>query len=717
MKIGNIVFVCLAVLLLSFNMIFSQTPTALPSIVDPLYVQPIADPLAIPKFVNPLPVIQELGLNVDATAGGSFTVRMEPTTQDVLGTGHMTTVWGYGVDGYTPVTYPGSTFETMSQVSVTIEYINNLPAPGINNYPLPIDPTLHYTFSHEPYMDFTVEDLGVPAVPHLHGGHTDSDYDGLPEYWWTPLYHTDPTNTLARGPRFVTNTYVYENSQEAGTLWYHDHALGITRLNVYMGLAGFYLLRDQNEINLINGIGTNPAGSSLPTRDYEIEMAIQDRMFYPDGQLAYPNTPSLPGLAPNQTVQPEFFGEVILVNGKAWPFLDVEPRKYRFRVLNGSDSRFYNMRLVAPVPTTVPLWFTQLGTEDGFLPAPISRRELLIGPGERYDVVVDFSDPALAGQTIIIRNNARSPFPKGMTVNPNTTGQIMAFRVTKPLSAIPDNPLPASLRPTITPLVQTGATRNLLLFEGIDEYGRLKPMLGTIQDGALIWDAPITENPTFNDVEVWEVYNTTMDAHPIHLHLVAFQILDRQNFSATQDPVTGALTNVKKKGRAKTPSAEEAGWKDTAIMYPGEVTRVIAKFDKLGRYVWHCHILSHEDHEMMRPYEVIAPLPDQGIKIAETSLDALIPDSPVLDQNYPNPFNPTTEINFSIPEAGNVQLIVYNTLGQEVITLARGYYEKGSHNLVWDARDNFGNKVPSGVYIYRLTGKDFVRQNKMMLIK
>jgi spore coat protein A len=208
-----------------------------------------------------------------------------------------------------------------------------------------------------------------------------------------------------------------------------------------------------------------------------------------------------------------------------------------------------------------------------------------------------------------------------------------------------------------------------------------------------------------------------MDAHPIHLHLVAFQILDRQNFSATQDPVTGALTNVKKKGRAKTPSAEEAGWKDTAIMYPGEVTRVIAKFDKLGRYVWHCHILSHEDHEMMRPYEVIAPLPDQGIKIAETSLDALIPDSPVLDQNYPNPFNPTTEINFSIPEAGNVQLIVYNTLGQEVITLARGYYEKGSHNLVWDARDNFGNKVPSGVYIYRLTGKEFVRQNKMMLIK
>jgi spore coat protein A len=295
-----------------------------------------------------------------------------------------------------------------------------------------------------------------------------------------------------------------------------------------------------------------------------------------------------------------------------WPVLEVEPRQYRFRILNGSDSRFYDLFFSSGQP------FHQIGTDTGLLAAPVMTNRVLIAPGERVDTVVDFSDPALAGQTIIMRNNARSPFPKGATVNPRTTGQIMAFRVTRPLDpAYPRSNVnapaasPTPLRPLlgpIAPLTQTGATRQLLLFEGIDPMGRLIAQLGTATDGAMMWhDATygITENPMLNDVEVWEIYNSTPDAHPIHLHLVSFQVLGRQKFSATQDPATGALTNIRLQGKQGKPAlATEAGWKDTVIMYPGEVTRIIAKFDREGEYVWHCHILSHEDHEMMRPYFV-----------------------------------------------------------------------------------------------------------------
>ena len=235
----------------------------------------------------------------------------------------------------------------------------------------------------------------------------------------------------------------------------------------------------------------------------------------------------------------------------------------------------------------------------------ISRQlqQLTIGPGERADVVVDFSGHD--GATIVLKNNARAPFPKGAPGDPRTVGQIMAFRVSVPLAAAPKAVLPAVLRAPIPPLVQTGPTRRLLLFEGIDEHGRLKPMLGTTDQGALEWTDPITEHVQLGDTEVWEVFNATEDAHPIHLHLVSFQVLGRQRFSAKQDPESGALSDIRLIGRPKPAAANELGWKDTAQMFPGEVTRVIARFDRAGEYVWHCHILSHEDHEMMRPYEVI----------------------------------------------------------------------------------------------------------------
>jgi spore coat protein A len=268
-------------------------------------------------------------------------------------------------------------------------------------------------------------------------------------------------------------------------------------------------------------------------------------------------------------------------------------------MLNGSDSRFYNLRLTSGTPSgqMAGPQIQQIGTDSGLLYAPVPLDKLPLGPGERADVLIDFS--GFADQTLILQNNARSPFPKGDVVDPLTTGQIMAFRVGG--SAQVQNQIPNTLLESpIAPLVQTGATRKLLLFEGEDEYGRLQPSLGTVDDGAMMWDDPTTEMPQLNDVEVWEIFNSTEDAHPIHLHLVSFQVLSRQKFKADQDFETGALDDIRLLGQPKPPADNEAGWKDTVQMFPGEVTRVIAKFDRPGEYVWHCHILSHEDHEMMR---------------------------------------------------------------------------------------------------------------------
>jgi spore coat protein A, manganese oxidase len=733
MKIGNYILILSIILLVGFINLFAQ---------------PLQDPASHPKFMNPLPIPAQ----IDVTNGGTVDMYMEQTQQwlgliDANNVPLNTTVWGYGPTG--TVTYPGPTFIAKKNVPVFVNWYNNLPS-----HFLPVDASLH--MAHPDYLMSPADVVAwyaagnVPTVAHLHGGHTESASDGLPEAWFTQ-------NVTETGNYFVKTNYVYDNDQEAATLWYHDHALGITRLNVYAGLAGFYLLEDNTERKLtVDGI--------LPKRKHDIEIVIQDRNFDDNGQLFWPAYPNegpynefiyeedvdltqWPDIFPNEgpSVLAEFFGNYIVVNGTVWPFLDVEPRPYRFRLLNGSDSRFYILKFENGMS------FLQIATDDGLLPTAVELTELLIAPGERAEIVVDFGAPGINfGSSIKLLNfGPDEPFKgfnpdgtlsdgEGGTIDPaesTTTGQIMQFNVNQRLKVNRGLPIASVAAGTIlrAPLADLGTpatTRKLVLFEGRDEFGRLQPLLGTMADGSLTWNDAITETPMLNDVEIWEVYNATADAHPIHQHLVAFQIINRESFTGTviekdqvqhngEIGVGGILqeNTVVLGDDARLPEPNERGWKDTAVMLPGEVTRVIAKYDREGRYVWHCHILSHEDHEMMRPYEVMAPLPDQGIEIAETSLDALVPDSPVLEQNYPNPFNPTTEINFSIPEAGNVQLVVYNTLGQEVITLARGYYEKGTHNLVWDARDNFGNKIPSGVYIYRLTGKDFVQQHKMMLIK
>ncbi|MEJ2721616.1 MAG: multicopper oxidase, partial [bacterium] len=601
--------------------------TLLVSVVATGYAQPLLDAESQPKFVNPLPI----PARIDATQamGGHFNMEMREVVQylglyDNQNNPLPTTVWGYGweLNGQFLLgpSYPGPTFETYRDVPITVMWKNKLPKyqwkyPHGMGHLLPVDPTLHMAHPTKG---------GVPVVTHLHGGHTESASDGLPEAWYTQGWKET-------GPFFVKKMYTYDNSQEAATLWYHDHALGITRLNVYAGLAGFYLLRDDNETNLTD-TGVLPGGP------YEVEIVVQDRMFTTDGELFYPSTdpeiePGFEDLPPGPSAIAEFFGDFILVNGAPWPKLEVEPRKYRIRLLNGSDSRFYVFELRDDETAGTAQEFYQIGTDDGLLATPIPLTKLLLAPGERADLIVDFD-----GQTeITLRNfGPDDPFkgfnPDG-TVNDGeggeaepadseTTGKIMKFIVNQPLDTnVPDATvgLGTVLRPDIMPLVQDGSTRQLVLFEGLDEYGRLQPLLGTLEEGSLAWFEPITENPMVDDVETWEVYNATEDAHPIHLHLVAFQMINRESFTGTVEEkdqpqhdgsfgVGGILSDVVLGGDARDPEPNEMGWKDTAVMLPGEVTRVIAKFDRPGRYVWHCHILSHEDHEMMRPFHV-GPLP------------------------------------------------------------------------------------------------------------
>jgi spore coat protein A len=255
---------------------------------------------------------------------------------------------------------------------------------------LPIDRTIDWAFDDDPNW----QSYGVPVVTHLHGGHNESASDGLPDQWFTP-------NFERKGPGFIkgqSEPFYYHNDQEAATIWYHDHAFGVTRLNVYAGLAGYYLITDNNESEL-------QATNKLPAAPYDLGLAIQDRMFTSSGQLFYPATSDEIEL--NPTVLPEMFGDFILVNGMAWPYLEVEPRQYRFRVLNGSDSRFYNLFFSSGQQ------IIQIGSDQGLLYSPFVMNKMLIAPGERKDIIIDFSNPALWGQTIILKNNAKSPFPKG----------------------------------------------------------------------------------------------------------------------------------------------------------------------------------------------------------------------------------------------------------------------------------------------------------------
>ncbi len=495
--------------------------------------RPLLDLDGLEKFVDPLPIpraIAPSGVrahpNNSARKVPCYRVAMQEFRSKLHRDVPPTRLWGYGGAS------PGPTIETRSGEPVFVEWVNALPT----SHFLPIDHTIHGAGKDVP---------DVRAVAHLHGGKTPPDSDGYPEAWNTP------------GQSAV---YFYPNEQDAAMLWYHDHAMGITRLNMYAGLFGSYFIRDSFE----DGLG-------LPRGKYEIPLVICERFIDAQGQLFYPISP-----VPDAPWVPEVYGDATLVNGKLFPYLAVEPCKYRFRLLNVSQARVLYLTLANGQQ------FHQIGTDLGLLPAPVALKILELAPAERADLILDFADHA--GENITLM--------KGVL-------PIMQFRVSKG-PARESGAMPAALRP-VPKIVESEAVQTRLLTLGEMDDKTDNPMMMLLNNAH--WDMPVTENPKLGSTEIWSFANFTDDTHPVHLHLVRFQILDRRTFDPEAYYKERRIVYI---GDPLPPAANEAGWKDTVQAPPEMVTRIIVRFEGYtGRYVWHCHILEHEDNEMMRPYEIL----------------------------------------------------------------------------------------------------------------
>jgi spore coat protein A len=670
---------------------------------------------SIPQFIQPLPVLEVAGGTIETVVGKTeATLTMSEVQAAMLPPGFLpgytgTWVWSYRVleeeePGEEAEAYINPVIVAERGTPMAVTYVNALglgSATQVTAWYDATDQTLHWAdplngeanacalASGEPATGDCLDHYGGPvaAVPHLHGGEVPPELDGGPDAWFTSdgNYHG---HAYYAGPGGGGNTavYTYPNTQEAAPLWFHDHVLGLTRLDVYAGLAGAYVLVDPG---MTLPTGLDPVGLRQGANgpvDYLIPLVIQDRMFDTAGQLYFPNE----GINPEHPYWiPEFVGDTIVVNGKVWPFLNVEPRRYRFLVINGSNARTYELYFTNPKTKADGPTIWQIGTDGGYLDAPVpidpnapkaDLQKLLLMPGERADVIVDFS--SAAGQLLLLRNIGRTPYPKGDPPHGSTLGQIMVVRVGPgpvadtsydPASGIPlRTPMIRLVDPaagTLAPGVTVDQTRLLTLNEVLGDGGPLEVLVnntkwsGKREDGSTRDDfTPVTtggvteylsELPVEGTTEVWEIVNLTADAHPIHLHLVQFQVLDRQGFNTNRygrayeaafpggeyipgygPPLDYGSGNGRAlggnpdidpylQGPARPPAANEAGWKDTVVAHPGEVTRIAVRFAPTDKaidadpaelvypfdpdghgYVWHCHIIDHEDNEMMRPYRV-----------------------------------------------------------------------------------------------------------------
>lgn len=684
----------------------------------------------IPQFIDPLPDLGPGGLHVITAGTAQIVLSMEEFRSQVMPSTFMpgiyqgTYTWGYREAGQTAPWYVGPVILASRGNPTTVKYVNNLGTTGgsqVAAWVSSTDQTLHWA---DPKMEMgalTNYAGPIPAVPHLHGGEVPPQLDGGPDAWF--LSQAEP-GYMAHGHAYYsfddpnnagTNNYAiyrYPNSQEGANIWFHDHALGITRLNVYAGIAGAYI---------INEPGLWAPGSPKPDL---IPLVIQDRMFDVNGQLFFPNV----GINPEHPFWiPEFVGDTIVVNGKVWPFKAVDRRRYTLLFLDGSNARFYDMFLIDPLSGVKGPPMYVISTDGGYLANPVKidpnatgqqikagiAKSLIIGPGERYEAIVDFNDatwlaniatayaalglPVPPTISLHLRNNARTPFPGGAPAQNSTTGRIMEFRVSANAPAdVSFNPAAlAALRSRaiirlVDPVVGAPAagvtpavTRQLTLNEVMGPGGPLEVLVNNTKwnghsprtYGDFYYDAEsdtyYSELPNEGAIEQWEIVNLTADAHPMHLHLVQFQPMNRQKFDLAGytgaynaafpglagDPVGGmyipafgpplpydgsdARSGGKlggnpdvmpflnaKKGPVVPPLPSEAGWKDTVIMYPGEVTRIMVRwaptdvavgdtanehfsFDPNGGhgFVWHCHIIDHEDNEMMRP-DLVQPKGD-----------------------------------------------------------------------------------------------------------
>jgi bilirubin oxidase len=607
------------------------------------------DATTIPKYVTPLFVIPAMPAAGTARGIDLYSIAATRFRQQILPAGFAsTTVLGFGsaTDSRT-FHAPGYTIEAKVGRQVRATWWNRF-VDSRNNFvphPLTVDPSIHWANppggvdARDSTPDFASTPAPytgpVPLVVHLHGGHTDEDSDGYPEAWTLPAAADIPAGYATVGSfwdRFSQQAQArfgglwapgkavlqYSNQQRATMLWYHSHDLGLTRVNLNAGLSGMYSLRG-GPADLPAGTLPGPApqpGDQPGARYYEIPMVLQDKSFNADGSLFFPagrgffgdTPPDGPWLPDTDTPpfwNPEFFGNTNLVNGNTWPTLTVEPRRYRLRLVNSSNARTYLLKLVTdplaarPATAALPMWV--IGADGGFLPAPAAVDTAWLAVAERLDVIVDFTGLPAGTRLHLINEGPDEPFGGGVAgvdfepADPGTSGQIMRFVVGPPAGRDPSVPpgrlrLPAVARPSAA-----SVTRRLSLNEMDSAVFADAPtvaLLGTMNpDGTpnpMHWDAPVTENPAVGATEIWEFANFTDDGHPVLVHLVQFQVLDRRPFG----------------GRATGPRSWESGTKDTVVMLPGQTTRIKATFDLPGRFVWHCHILDHEDNDMMRPYQV-----------------------------------------------------------------------------------------------------------------
>lgn len=623
-------------------------------ILDPLTLQQFATPLPIIPFATPdtasKPGFEAYTVTAEQTTGYDFGLRKRDGSEflnSVTKAPIRTTVWGYTINGI-KAGYLGASIQARSTLAgetglpVSVKYVNDLKGPSgalLTRHLLTVDRTVD---------GMNAGESEIRLVPHLHGGHVAPEFDGHPLAWVTndPNAKTglpaDPVTGRPARPDGNQFTYTYPNTQTAAHIWFHDHALGVTRINVYAGLAANYIIRDAQE-----------DGLHLPSGPYEVPLVLQDKSFNQDGSLHYSAVPLLDATGEQAVVNgepvftsfPEFFGNTIVVNGKVWPYLDVEPRKYRFRILNGSDSRFYNLWLQL-AGGSIPTGAVQLiGNEGGLLPAavPVGRSDdsgLLVAPGERSDLIVDFSRFA-PGAVLTLRNDAPTPYPGGDSVASNTTGRVMQFRISKPLSGVDTSSIPANPRPAVRPAGWDTPVRTATFdLQETDEFDRFvySPETGTALPRLMLkvngrnFADPLhpQEQHDFDAIEDWILINSTVDMHPMHVHLVHFEVLEKGTIAAGDYEAATALSmpavvgaglqpNVDEagfpvmpgEGNPYTVSPDEAGWKETVRVPPASpdglrvgYVRVRAKFDIAGIYMWHCHILAHEEHEMMRPFKV-----------------------------------------------------------------------------------------------------------------
>ncbi|SCF25861.1 multicopper oxidase family protein [Micromonospora chokoriensis] len=582
----------------------------------------------IPKYVAPLRIPPAMPAVATGPERDEYVIAVRQFRQQILPRPWpRTTVWGYGSTAHAgSFGCPAPTIMARVGRPVRVTWVNQLVDDRGDHLPhlLPVDPTVHWA---NPAGGVDHRDghgrpdgsrLGyrgpVPQVVHLHGAHSAQESDGHAEAWYLPAARDVPPDFALAGGAYAefrsrfaerydlrwaagSATFEYDNDQRSCTLWYHDHTLGLTRENVYAGPAGFYLLGGDD---LPDGVLPGPA----PARDdpadtayHDIPLMIQDRSFTADGDLFYPG-----GYSPHPDGPvwvPGFSGSTMVVNGRTWPTLTVQRRRYRFRLLNGCNSRFLLLSVAAnatarPARPVLPVW--QIGSDGGLLPEPVPHERVALGPAQRVDAIVDFTDVPAGTELYLVNEGPDGMYGGGRPgvdfapADPRTTGQVLRFVVTDATGGDPSVP-PEQLRlPSHPRLGAAERVRRLSLNERrsgestimllgvLDERGRGLP---------LRWSDPPTEQPTLGDTEVWEVRNFTRHVHPVHLHQVQFELLGRGHSGGVR------------------PDPGDRGWMDTVLAYPWEVTRIKARFDRPGRYAWHCHLLEHEDNEMMRPLNVL----------------------------------------------------------------------------------------------------------------